>query len=201
MLQFIWKAEMIYATSIHFYVHACPFPNDLNACVMQNRCHGNLRSKSTDQNTTQPDSLTKVNLGEFFLEITRATFPQHDILLKGSYNIHLSSAYIWYLTFFTCCTGLGLFSLTFCWQDVLTEGSLHVVVILSGRAEEELVHYDFLAQLRKASHASGLLDSQMHNGSSGAYHHGLRGVHEDTPPLCWSPGEHESPDGRGKAPL
>ncbi|XP_062401827.1 zinc finger E-box-binding homeobox 2-like isoform X2 [Sardina pilchardus] len=68
------------------------------------------------------------------------------------------------------------------------------------RAEEELAHYDFLAQLRKASHGGGLLDSHSHNGS-GTYQHHVRGVHDDTPPTCWSPGEHESPDGRDGVPL
>ncbi|XP_054473240.1 zinc finger E-box-binding homeobox 2-like [Anoplopoma fimbria] len=60
---------------------------------------------------------------------------------------------------------------------------------------EDLAHYEFLAQLRKASTSASLLDHLNHNGTAAVvYHPGSR--HEELPPAIWSPGaQHRSPEG------
>ncbi|XP_074498739.1 zinc finger E-box-binding homeobox 2 isoform X1 [Sebastes fasciatus] len=59
---------------------------------------------------------------------------------------------------------------------------------------EDLAHYEFLAQLRKASTSSSLLDHLSHNGTAAVYHPG--GRHDELPPAIWSPGaQHRSPEG------
>ncbi|XP_068568478.1 zinc finger E-box-binding homeobox 2-like [Cebidichthys violaceus] len=61
-------------------------------------------------------------------------------------------------------------------------------------ALEDLAHYEFLAQLRKASTSSSLLDHLDHNGTAAVYH--PEGRHEELPPAIWSPGaQHRSPEG------
>ncbi|XP_075997404.1 zinc finger E-box-binding homeobox 2 [Genypterus blacodes] len=63
----------------------------------------------------------------------------------------------------------------------------------SQNAFEDLAHYEFLAQLRKASTSASLLDHLSQNGASVAYHPGSR--HDELPPAIWSPGaQHRSPD-------
>nr|XP_040058566.1 zinc finger E-box-binding homeobox 2-like isoform X1 [Gasterosteus aculeatus aculeatus] len=65
----------------------------------------------------------------------------------------------------------------------------------SQNALEDLAHYEFLAQLRKASTSASLLDHLNHNGTPAVYHPGSR--HEELPPAIWSPSaqaEH-SPEG------
>lgn len=67
----------------------------------------------------------------------------------------------------------------------------------SQSALEDLAHYEFLAQLKKASTSASLLDHLNHNGTVAAYHQGSR--HDDLPPAIWSPGaQHRSPDGAGR---
>ncbi|XP_035488190.2 zinc finger E-box-binding homeobox 2-like [Scophthalmus maximus] len=64
----------------------------------------------------------------------------------------------------------------------------------SQNALEDLAHYEFLAQLKKASTSASLLDRLSHNGAAAAYHQGSR--HDDLPPAIWSPGaQHCSPEG------
>ncbi|XP_068450594.1 zinc finger E-box-binding homeobox 2-like isoform X2 [Clinocottus analis] len=59
---------------------------------------------------------------------------------------------------------------------------------------EDLAHYEFLAQLRKASTSTSLLNHLNHNGTAAAYHPGSS--HEELPPAIWSPGaHHRSPEG------
>lgn len=66
----------------------------------------------------------------------------------------------------------------------------------SHSAFEDLAHYEFLAQLKKASTSAALLDHLGHNGTAAVYHQDSR--HEDLPPAIWSPGaQHSSPDGAG----
>ncbi|KAL1272237.1 hypothetical protein QQF64_028099 [Cirrhinus molitorella] len=55
-------------------------------------------------------------------------------------------------------------------------------------------HYDSVVQLRKVTHLLSPIHTQQHNGSVGSYH--LDGVHGDMSPVCWSPGEQESPEGK-----
>ncbi|KAL0191847.1 hypothetical protein M9458_014545, partial [Cirrhinus mrigala] len=55
-------------------------------------------------------------------------------------------------------------------------------------------HYDSVVQLRKVSHLLSPIHTQQRNGSVSSYH--LDGVHNDMSPVCWSPGEHESPEGK-----
>jgi len=62
---------------------------------------------------------------------------------------------------------------------------------------EDLAHYRFLAQLRKASTSASLLDHLNHNGTAAVYHPGSS--HEELPPAIWSPGaQHRSPEGAGR---
>lgn len=62
---------------------------------------------------------------------------------------------------------------------------------------EDLAHYEFLAQLRKASTSASLLDQLTHNGTAAVHHPGSR--HEELPPAIWSPGaQHRSPEGAGR---
>ncbi|XP_062420166.1 zinc finger E-box-binding homeobox 2-like [Pungitius pungitius] len=64
----------------------------------------------------------------------------------------------------------------------------------SQKALEDLAHYEFLAQLRKASTSASLLDRLSQNGTPAVYHPGSR--HEELPPAIWSPSaQHHSPDG------
>uniref|UniRef100_UPI0037E837B1 zinc finger E-box-binding homeobox 2-like n=1 Tax=Semicossyphus pulcher TaxID=241346 RepID=UPI0037E837B1 len=64
----------------------------------------------------------------------------------------------------------------------------------SQNALEDLAHFEFLAQLRKASTSASLLDHLNHNGTAAAYHPGSR--HDELPPAIWSPGaQHHSPEG------
>ncbi|XP_074529711.1 zinc finger E-box-binding homeobox 2 [Halichoeres trimaculatus] len=64
----------------------------------------------------------------------------------------------------------------------------------SQNALEDLAHYEFLAQLRKASNSASLLDHLNHNGTAAVYHPGSR--HDELPPAIWSPGaQHSSPEG------
>ncbi|XP_067442959.1 zinc finger E-box-binding homeobox 2-like isoform X1 [Thunnus thynnus] len=64
----------------------------------------------------------------------------------------------------------------------------------SQNAFEDLAHYEFLAQLRKASTSASLLDHLTHNGTAAVYHPGSR--HDELPPAIWSPGaQHRSPEG------
>lgn len=66
----------------------------------------------------------------------------------------------------------------------------------SQNALEDLAHYEFLAQLRKASTSASLLDHLSHNGATAMYHPGSR--HDELPPAIWSPGaQHRSPDAAG----
>lgn len=66
----------------------------------------------------------------------------------------------------------------------------------SQNAFEDLAHYEFLAQLRKASTSASLLDHLNHNGTAAVYHPG--GRHDELPPAIWSPGaQHRSPEGAG----
>ncbi|XP_028263005.1 zinc finger E-box-binding homeobox 1 isoform X2 [Parambassis ranga] len=59
---------------------------------------------------------------------------------------------------------------------------------------EDLAHFEFLAQLRKASASASLLDHLNHNGTAAAYLPSSR--HDELPPAIWSPGaQHVSPDG------
>ncbi|XP_078139870.1 zinc finger E-box-binding homeobox 2 [Centroberyx gerrardi] len=68
----------------------------------------------------------------------------------------------------------------------------------SQNALEDLAHYEFLAQLRKASNSASLLDHLTHNGTTAMYHPGSR--HDELPPAIWSPGaQHRSPDGAGRS--
>ncbi|XP_019952442.2 zinc finger E-box-binding homeobox 2-like isoform X1 [Paralichthys olivaceus] len=65
-------------------------------------------------------------------------------------------------------------------------------------ALEDLAHYEFLAQLKRASTSASLLDHLSHNGTAAAYHQGNR--HDDLPPAIWSPGaQHCSPEGADAA--
>ncbi|KAM7422912.1 hypothetical protein PAMA_010783 [Pampus argenteus] len=64
----------------------------------------------------------------------------------------------------------------------------------SQNAFNDLAHYQFLAQLRKASTSASLLDHLTHNGTAAVYHPGSR--HDELPPAIWSPGaQHSSPEG------
>ncbi|XP_051804770.1 zinc finger E-box-binding homeobox 2-like [Acanthochromis polyacanthus] len=64
----------------------------------------------------------------------------------------------------------------------------------SQNALEDLAHYEFLAQLRKASTSASLLDHLNHNGTAAVYHPSSR--HDELPPAIWSPGaQHCSPEG------
>ncbi|XP_041672568.1 zinc finger E-box-binding homeobox 2-like isoform X3 [Cheilinus undulatus] len=64
----------------------------------------------------------------------------------------------------------------------------------SQNALEDLAHYKFLAQLRKASTSASVLDHLNHNGTAGVYHPSSR--HDELPPAIWSPGaQHHSPEG------
>ncbi|XP_033995396.1 zinc finger E-box-binding homeobox 2-like [Trematomus bernacchii] len=59
---------------------------------------------------------------------------------------------------------------------------------------EDLAHYEFLVQLRKASTSASLLERLNHSGSAAAYHAGSR--LDELPPAIWSPGaQHSSPEG------
>ncbi|KAM4613735.1 zinc finger E-box-binding homeobox 2 [Polymixia lowei] len=70
----------------------------------------------------------------------------------------------------------------------------------SQNALEDLAHYEFLAQLRKASNPASLLDHLTHNGTTAMYHPGSR--HNDLPPAIWSPGaQHRSPEGSDTLPM
>ncbi|XP_014860046.1 PREDICTED: zinc finger E-box-binding homeobox 2-like [Poecilia mexicana] len=61
-------------------------------------------------------------------------------------------------------------------------------------AFEDLAHYEFVAQLRKASTSAGVLDHLNHNGTTAAYPPSSR--HDELPPAIWSPGaQHCSPEG------
>ncbi|XP_060899224.1 zinc finger E-box-binding homeobox 2-like isoform X1 [Labrus mixtus] len=63
----------------------------------------------------------------------------------------------------------------------------------SQNALEDLAHYEFLAQLRKASTSASILDHLNHNGTAAEYHPGSR--HDELPPAIWSPGaQHRSPE-------
>ncbi|XP_050969272.1 zinc finger E-box-binding homeobox 1 isoform X2 [Labeo rohita] len=55
-------------------------------------------------------------------------------------------------------------------------------------------HYDSVVQLRKVSHLLSPIHTQQRNGSVSSYHLDVR--HGDMSPVCWSPGEHESPEGK-----
>uniref|UniRef100_A0A672L6E6 C2H2-type domain-containing protein n=1 Tax=Sinocyclocheilus grahami TaxID=75366 RepID=A0A672L6E6_SINGR len=65
-------------------------------------------------------------------------------------------------------------------------------VSLSGQADARVMdgapHYDSVSHLLSPIHA------QQCNGSVSSYH--LDGVHRNMSPVCWSPGEHESPEGK-----
>ncbi|XP_039652381.1 zinc finger E-box-binding homeobox 2-like [Perca fluviatilis] len=64
----------------------------------------------------------------------------------------------------------------------------------SPNAFEDLAHYEFLAQLRKASTSTSVLDQLNRNGTAAVYHLGSR--HDELPPAIWSPGaQHCSPEG------
>lgn len=64
----------------------------------------------------------------------------------------------------------------------------------SQNAFEDLAHYEFVAQLRKASTSTGVSDHLNHNGASAAYH--PSSMRDDLPPAIWSPGaQHCSPEG------
>ncbi|KAL7407009.1 hypothetical protein ABVT39_001508 [Epinephelus coioides] len=64
----------------------------------------------------------------------------------------------------------------------------------SQNALEDLAHYEFLAQLRKASTSTSLLDHLNHNGTAAMYHPSSR--HDELPPAIWSPGaQHRSLEG------
>ncbi|XP_032370369.1 zinc finger E-box-binding homeobox 2 isoform X2 [Etheostoma spectabile] len=64
----------------------------------------------------------------------------------------------------------------------------------SPNAFEDLAHYEFLAQLRKASTSTSVFDHRNHNGTAAVYHLGSR--HDELPPAIWSPGaQHCSPEG------
>ncbi|XP_078105031.1 zinc finger E-box-binding homeobox 2 isoform X3 [Sander vitreus] len=64
----------------------------------------------------------------------------------------------------------------------------------SPNAFEDLAHYEFLAQLRKASTSTSVLDHLNRNGTAPVYQLGSR--HDELPPAIWSPGaQHCSPEG------
>ncbi|KAM4582571.1 zinc finger E-box-binding homeobox 2 [Fundulus diaphanus] len=64
----------------------------------------------------------------------------------------------------------------------------------SQNAFEDLAHYEFVAQLRKASTSASVLDHLTHNGTSAVYRSSSR--HDELPPAIWSPGaQHCSPEG------
>ncbi len=67
-------------------------------------------------------------------------------------------------------------------------------VSLSGQADARVMdgvpHYDSVSHLLSPIH------TQQCNGSVSSYH--LDSVHGDMSPVCWSPGEHESPEGKGQ---
>ncbi|KAF3856554.1 hypothetical protein F7725_017277 [Dissostichus mawsoni] len=59
---------------------------------------------------------------------------------------------------------------------------------------EDLAHYEFLVQLKKASTSTSLLERLNHSGPAAAYHTGSR--LDELPPAIWSPGaQHSSPEG------
>ncbi|XP_051996195.1 zinc finger E-box-binding homeobox 2-like isoform X1 [Xyrauchen texanus] len=62
------------------------------------------------------------------------------------------------------------------------------------RVLENDPRYDSMVQLRKLSH----LLSPQRNGAVNLYHIG--GVHGNVSPVCWSPEEHESPEGKDGVP-
>ncbi|XP_051753697.1 zinc finger E-box-binding homeobox 1-like isoform X2 [Ctenopharyngodon idella] len=64
---------------------------------------------------------------------------------------------------------------------------------------DDAPHYQSVVQLRKVSHLLSPIHVQQHNGSVSSYH--LDGVHDDMSPVCWSPGEHGSPEGKDGGPL
>ncbi|XP_056092203.1 zinc finger E-box-binding homeobox 1-like [Rhinichthys klamathensis goyatoka] len=59
---------------------------------------------------------------------------------------------------------------------------------------DDMPHYDSVVQLRKVSNLLSPIHTQKHNGSVNSYH--LDGVQDDMSPVCWSPGEHDSPEGK-----
>lgn len=69
-----------------------------------------------------------------------------------------------------------------------------ICVSLSGQADDRVM--DSVVQLREVSHLLSPIHTQQHNGSVSSYH--LDSVHGDISPVCWSPGEHESPEGKGQ---
>lgn len=79
-------------------------------------------------------------------------------------------------------------------------GDMNTRVFLSGQTDAHVIddapHYQSVVQLRKVSHLLSPIHVQQHNGSVSSYH--LDGVHDDMSPVCWSPGEHGSPEGKGK---
>ncbi|XP_077053756.1 zinc finger E-box-binding homeobox protein zag-1-like [Siphateles boraxobius] len=63
---------------------------------------------------------------------------------------------------------------------------------------DDVPHYDSVVQLRKVSNLLIPIHTQKHNGSVNSYH--LDGVQDDMSPV-WSPGEHDSPEGKDGGPL
>lgn len=66
---------------------------------------------------------------------------------------------------------------------------------LSGQTDGHVIDD---ASLRKASLPLSPLHTQQHNGSVSSYR--FDGVHGDMSPVCWSPGELGSPEGKGEGP-
>lgn len=63
----------------------------------------------------------------------------------------------------------------------------------SQHALEDLAHYEFLAQLRRASNPTSILGHLSQNGSTSLYHQNSN--HDDLPAAIWSPGaQHRSPE-------
>ncbi|KAJ0023345.1 hypothetical protein NQD34_003244, partial [Periophthalmus magnuspinnatus] len=63
----------------------------------------------------------------------------------------------------------------------------------SQNALEDLAHFEFLAQLRRASNSTSILGHLTQNSSTPLYHQNSN--HDDLPAAIWSPGaQHRSPD-------
>lgn len=76
--------------------------------------------------------------------------------------------------------------------DQKDAGSMYRKTSDSQNALEDLAHYEFLTQLRKASNSASLLGLTQ-NGSSALYHQSSS--HDDLPAAMWSPGaQHHSPE-------
>ncbi|KAK7155892.1 hypothetical protein R3I93_010533 [Phoxinus phoxinus] len=64
---------------------------------------------------------------------------------------------------------------------------------------DDVPHYDSMVQLRKVSNLLSPIHTQKLNGSVNSYN--LDAVEDDMSPVCWSPGEHDSPEDKDGGPL